>query len=109
MPKMVGGEEKREATQRAGFRLPFIDARAMETMLARQLNDSSGFRQFTKADGTIRIYIRNDVKQPAHILSCDQKKKWYLTDITSTGRLQSQTTILPQDNLVKVWYRFLQT
>ena len=77
--KMVSGEKVREAAERAGFRLPFVDARAVETMLAWQLKHSSGFRQFTKADGTIRVWIRNDVAQPAHILSCDQKKTSGLT------------------------------
>ena len=107
---MVSGEKVREAAERAGFRLPLINARAVETMLAWQLNDSSGFRQFTKADGAIRIWIRNDVAQPAHILSCDQKKDIGLDRdaITSTARLQIQTALLPLHNLVKAWYRFLQ-
>ena len=67
MSKMVGGEEKREATERAGFRLPFIDARTVETMLAWELKHSSGFGQFTKTDAAIRVLVRNDVAQPAHL------------------------------------------
>ena len=79
MAKMVSREKVREAAERARFLLPLVDAWAVETMLAWQLKHSSGFRQFTKTDGTIRIWIRNDVAQPAHILSCDQKKTSGLT------------------------------
>jgi hypothetical protein len=64
---MVGREEVREAAKRARFLLPLVDAWAVEAMLAWELKHSSGFGQFTKTDGTIRVLVRNDVAQPAHL------------------------------------------
>ena len=64
---MVGREEVREAAKRARFLLPLVDAWAVETMVAWELKHSSGFGQFTKTDAAIRVLVRNDVAQPAHL------------------------------------------